>query len=115
MNVVDRQRTLDLSAATQLKYVMFSSAQSLRWINTAIETSKSKDLERVTVKSWHVLVDCREWEDLDHTLAQLWTSRSIRPRIEFHRRGKMIGLAPKLLPQLTKSGAVDVFEHGQSE
>ena len=112
MSVVNRQPALDFSAATQLKYVMFSSAQSLRWINTAIETIKSRDLVRVTVKSWHVLVDHREWEDLDHTLAQLWTSRSIRPRIVFHRGGKMIGLAAKLPPELTKRGAVDIFEHG---
>ena len=108
---VDEQHSLDLSTATKLKDVEFRSEGPLRWINVALETIKSKDLQRVTVKPWHVLVDYREWEDLDHTLAQHWTSRSIRSTILFSRKGKMMGLVPKLLPELTKEGAVDVFEH----
>ena len=75
----------------------------------AIESIRSKDLERVTIESRLIIVNYREWGVLDRLLAQLWTSRSIRPTISFSRRGKMIGLAPKLLPELTKKGAVDVF------
>ena len=67
-----------------------------------------KSLRRVTVKSRHIVVNYREWENLDRLLAQLWTSRSIRPRIVFSTRDKMIGLVPKLLPELSKHGAVDV-------
>ena len=54
-----------------------------------------------------IVVNYREWEDLDRVLAQFCTSGSIRPRIVFSRRGKMIGLVPKSLPELTKHGAVD--------
>ena len=95
----------------KLKEVVFGSDGPLRWINTAIETIRSKDLQRVTIKSWHILVDYREWGDLDRLLTQLWTSHSIRPTILFSRRGEMIGLVPKLLPELTKKAAVDVSEH----
>ena len=94
----------------KLKNVVFGSRGSLRWINTAIESIKSKDLHRVIVRSSHILVNYREWEDLDHLLTQLWTSRSIRPTIMF-KGDKIIGLVPKFLPELTKNGAVDVFEY----
>ena len=46
---VDGKGSLDLSTATKLKDVTFSSEGSLRWINTAIETIKSKDLQQVTI------------------------------------------------------------------
>ena len=101
---VDGQHSLDLSTATKLKDVEFRSEGPLLWINDALETIKSNQLQRVTVKPWHVLVDYREWEDLDRALAQLWTSRSIRPTTLFRRKGKMMGLVPKLLPELTKEG-----------
>ena len=94
----------------KLKEVVFGFNGPLQWINTAIESIGSRDLERVTIKSWHILVDYREWGVLDRLLAQLWTSRSIRPTVSFSRMGKMIGLVPKLLPELTKKGVVDVFE-----
>ena len=108
--IVDGQSSLDLSTATKLKDVVFSSNWSLQWVNTAIESIRSRDLERVTIESWHILVDYREWGVLDRLLVQLWTSRSIRPTVSFSRESKMIGLVPKLLPELTKKGAVDVFE-----
>ena len=95
----------------KLKNVVFGSDGSLRWINTAIESIESTDLRRVTVRSSHILVNYREWEDLDNLLTQLWASRSIRPTIMFNKGGKMIGLAPKLLPELKKNRAVDVFEY----
>ena len=101
---VDGKGSLDLSTATKLKDVVFTSGGPFRWINTAMETIKSEDLEQVTIVSQHVHVDHREWGDLDRLLAQLWTSRSIRPTITFSREGKMMGLAPELLPKLTKEG-----------
>ena len=77
----------------------------------AIESVKSKDLQRVTIKSRHFQADDREWQDLDRVLVQLWTSRSIRPTIIFSRKSEMEGLKQRLLPELTKKEAVDVFEH----
>ena len=102
--------SFDLSAARKLKDVVFSSEGSLQRINAAIESITSKGLERVAVGSWRILVDYREWRDLDRLPAQLWTSRSIRPTISFSRWGNVIGLVPKLLPELTKKEAVCVFE-----
>ena len=64
-------------------------------------------------KRWHILVDYRGRGHLDRLLAKLWTSRSIHPTISISRRGKMIGLVPELLPELTKNDAVDFFEHGE--
>ena len=68
---VDGKGSLDRSTATKLKDAMFSSDGSLRWISTAIETIKSKDLEQVTIESWHTLTNNREWGDLYRLLAQL--------------------------------------------
>ena len=115
---VDGKGSPDLSTATKLKDVVFSFEGSPQWNNTAIETIKSKDPRQVTVKSWHVSVDYREWGDLDRLLDQLWTSRSIPPKVSFSRRGKMLGLVPKLLPELTKRGLLmfsSVMTDGRSE
>ena len=110
---VEGTASLDLSTATKLKDVVFSSEGSLRWISTGIETIELKELQQVTVRSWHIFVDYQEWEDFDRLLAQLWTSRSIRPAIFFSREGEMMGLLPELLPESTRKGAVDVFEDGE--
>ena len=110
---VDGKGSLDLSTATKLTDVTFSSEGSLRWINTAIKTIKSKDLQQVTIGPWHVLANHREWGDLYRLLAQLWTSRPIHPTIWISTEGKIIEFVPELLPGLMKEGAVDVFEHGE--
>ena len=55
----------------------------------------------------------RKWQDLDHLLVQLWTSRSILPKIRYERRDRgddMGELAPTLLPGLTSRGAVSAVE-----
>ena len=93
--------------------MVFNCGGSLQWVNAAIESITSKDLEWVTIASLHILVNYGEWWDLDRLLAQLWTSRSIRPTILLSREGGMIGLVPELLPELTREGVVGVFEHGE--
>ena len=111
--IVDGKGSLDRSTATKLKDVMFSSDGSLRWINTTIETTKSKDLQQVTIESWHTLTNHREWGGLYRLLAQLWTSRSIHPTIWISREGNIIEFVPELLPEPTKEGAIDVSERGE--
>ena len=53
-----------------------------------------------------------EWQDLDRLLVQLWTSRSILPKIKFERRirGNPLGeLPPGFLPELISMGAVSMI------
>ena len=52
----------------------------------------------------------REWQDLDHLLDQLWTSRLVCPTITFEGNGDHVDLrrlVEILLPKLARKGAVD--------
>ena len=51
----------------------------------------------------------REWQDLDHLLDQLWTSRSICPKIMYEQGEVANGLGElvlSLLPKLASKGVV---------
>ena len=53
----------------------------------------------------------REWQDLDHLLVRLWTSRSIIPKIKYigalERENVDLGeVAPSLLPELVNREVV---------
>ena len=87
----------------------------------ALQTIKSKRLQQITVNPYGTAfvlnateeMIYREWEDLDRLLIQLWTSRSIRPKVVYEVRGEERSLgkyAPNLLPELTRGGLVDVVE-----
>ena len=114
--------SLDLSKATKLKEVVFNYYRNIQWITTAIKTIESKNLQQIAIFSYastpisfQIKEAVRqEWQDLDHQLVQLWTSHSIRPKI-MYRRGQggadeARGLVQRLLPELTRRGAVDVVE-----
>ena len=45
----------------KLEDAVLGSEGSLRWINTATETIRSKALQRVVIESWNILVNHREW------------------------------------------------------
>ena len=113
-----RMPSLDLSKATELTHVVFRCGRSTQWVTATVKTAKSENLQQITVSSFAVGLAqiegavYREWEDLDRLLVQLWTSRSIRPRVRY-KRGKGEDdkdLASKLLPELTKRGVVDMVE-----
>ena len=51
----------------------------------------------------------QEWQDLDHLLVQLWSSRSICPKISYMERRVAKGLGKlvlSLLPNLAGKGVV---------
>ena len=116
--------SLDLSKATKLKHVKFLRTKmrsTVRWIVKALQTVESKYLESITVfpfdKSLPETVEeevYQEWQDLDRLLVRFWTSHSIRPQVAYvaGRRGTkdLEDDAPKLLPELTMRGLVDLVE-----
>ena len=100
---------LDLSKATKLKVVEFDwNGQRLQWITTALQTTQSEDLQRITVFLEVIFFDpiqevVLEWQDLDRLLVRLWTSHSIVPEVLYiDELGRFI---PNLLPGLTSRGA----------
>ena len=99
---------LDLSNAMKLKYLIFRwSAPGVQWITITLRTARSKTLRRITICLRNALFIpeegiLREWHELDHLLVQLWTSRSILPRILYKHTEE--GLVSRLLPELVRKG-----------
>ena len=104
---------LDLSNATKLKYLIFRwSIPGVQWITITLRTARSKILRRIAIFLRKALFipeegTLREWHELDHLLVQLWTSRSILPRILYKHTEE--GLVTRLLPELARKG----FTHDQ--
>ncbi|KAF9780816.1 hypothetical protein BJ322DRAFT_1112217 [Thelephora terrestris] len=111
---------LDLSEAIKLKEMRFESVGlDVRWVITALRTAKSANLQNIMIKigsSRSTLVKTigetlhREWEDLDHLLDQLWTSRSIRPKVTYELRRAANGLGElvqSFLPKLASKGVIN--------
>jgi len=111
-------RQLDLSKLTRLK-VVWMSGPSIRWIITTLQTAESTNLRQIIIQISAPLgasteLFYREWQDLDRLLLEFWTLRSVRPRIEYmaEKAGcELRELAPRLLPELTGRGAVNLVEH----
>ena len=93
---------------------------SVQWIVTTLQTAKTEHLQRITILArlrFDVFVETGrpEWQELDHLLVRLWTSRSIIPSIKYFRAQKRtdsVELIPSLLPELATRGAV--WEVGSS-
>jgi hypothetical protein len=109
---------LDLSKATKLKDLLFRCGESnVQQVTMALQTVQSKHLQRITIHPRAASVRLsaepapQEWQDLDILLVQFWTSHSIRPKIMYDP-GKGVndirGLAPSLLPELARRGAIDL-------
>ena len=87
-------------------------------IAMTLQTAESINLEQIailltTFRTPIVESDYREWQDLDRLLLQFWTSRSIRPQIRFKNekdRRNLRDVAPRLLPELTSRGIVDLVK-----
>ena len=61
---------------------------SVQWIVTTLQTAKTEHLQRITILArlrFDVFVETGrpEWQELDHLLVRLWTSRSIIPSIKY--------------------------------
>ena len=111
----------DFSKITKLKNVVFYCNGSTRWITTTVQTINLRSLQQITIDSHHPIpaeieeLNYQEWQELDHLLAQLWTSHSVRPRVAFGRKEEVDdvrAITSRLLPELTRRGVVDVVRYG---
>jgi hypothetical protein len=108
----------DLSKLTKLKKVELGYCEPwVRWITTTLQTAESINLEEIVIHPVNAPIASesvyREWQDLDYLLLQFWISRSIRPKIRHKWKGGryyLRDLAPRLLPELTSRGVVDLIE-----
>ena|ERR1700753_2942989 len=107
---------LDLSKATKLKDLDFVlSISTIQWITMTLQATKSEILRRITIRLISVHLSSAEGKvhselhDLDHLLAELWTSRSVLPKVELKiMEGRISGeLVASLFPKLTSMGAVE--------
>ena len=113
-------RQPDLSNLKRLKEVFWMSGPSVQWITVTLQTVESTNLSQIIIRFSIILWASveqpfhREWRDLDRLLLQFWISHSIRPRIEYGREEVEHGLrelGPRLLPELTSRGIVDLVEY----
>ena len=110
---------LNLSDATKLKDVEFRPrTSSVKWISAALRTAKPQNIQRVAILFYIPLMSSvirnpaeamtrLEWQELDHLLVQLWTTRSIRPVFTYYAIGDETSpgvLVPQLLPELVRGG-----------
>ena len=84
-----------------------------------LQTAQSENLERITMRLPPVNLSSvaetfySEWQDLDSLLVELWTSRSIHPKVEYcrvegqNREQHLAGV----LPKLTSMGATEAVEY----
>ena len=110
---------VDLSKLMKLKDVIFWCPEIQR-ITVTLQTAKSVNLEQIIIHSTPAFTmpimesTCREWQDLDRLLLQFWTSHSIRPQIKFRNEKDghdLRGAAPRLFPELTSRGIVDLVDY----
>jgi hypothetical protein len=112
---------LDLSEATKLKDLSLRfGGPNVQWITMAFQTARSKHLQRIAIRPLYITSESlggetvrQEWQDLDRLLVRFWTSHSIRPKVVCGAGKGESGLrdlAPSLLPELTRRGAVDLVK-----
>jgi hypothetical protein len=103
---------LDLSNATKLRDMeIWWSGNDAQWIAMTLQTVPSKSLHQITLRVFTNFAAgslteerLREWGEVDRSLVQLWTSRSIFPKVLYY--DYQGGTVPKLFPELMKKGAV---------
>jgi hypothetical protein len=111
---------LDLSTASKLKNVeLWYGTPNIQWITAALQSIESKNLRQIILRCYFIFpnpvgeIIHQAWRDLDRVLVQFWTSCAIRPEIRYWA-GKegddLKGLAPSLLPELTRRRVVDLLE-----
>jgi hypothetical protein len=111
---------LDLSKATKLKDISLRcNGPNVQPFAMALQTVQSKRLQQITIQPCGAFVYpveetvLQELQDLDRTLVQFWTSHSDSSKDHVcggEGKNDLRGLAPSLLPELTRRGAVDLVE-----
>ena len=98
---------------------LYWNSQTVQWVTGTLQTANSKYLQGIALSlpfTRPVQATVRqEWEDLDHKLAQLWTTRSIRSKFKDARMTREyrsdVGIkARALLPELASKSILDVVE-----
>lgn len=128
--------SIDLSKAMKLKDLGFQSEKpSAQWITTVLKTitpdhqnlqqisfrvpplfySPDPTIHRadpVNVKHAYGETSYNQWLDLDHLLAQLWESHSIRPKVTYfrHRGGTGRCCVGGFLPEVTRRDIADLVK-----
>jgi len=114
--------SFDLSGAKILKSVEFwYNGLDIGCIIMAVQAGKPKSLQQITIRlpaafsppTEETVHQGQGWEDLDRLLIQLWTSRSIRPKVVCESREEECDsrdLAQILLPELAKRGFIETVE-----
>lgn len=108
-------RPLDLSRATKPNHVkLMCTGPNVQWVSTTLRTANSTNLQKITITIGYcggTLANpvgeaiSQEWQDLDHLLDHLWTSRSICPNIRY--ADGFGELVPSLLPKLAGKGVIN--------
>ena len=119
---IARLPPLDLSKAAKLTDVEFQLAgPNIQWIIATLETAEASNLEQIIIRTPVGFQDRiganvrQEWQDLDRLLVELWTSRSILPKIVLVTYARMrwdhVEFVMDLLPMVMDRGAIDMDEH----
>ena len=125
---------IDLSKAARLRDVVFlCGRRAAGWATIALRTitSDHRNLRQITISvpemTYGLALTCvdlatvrnalgevgyRHWLELDHVLAQLWESHSIRPKV-LHFVPPKDEIGPKscvdmVLPEVTRRGIADL-------
>jgi len=124
--------SIDLSKATRLTDSVFRvGSNQVDWITTVLIKPEHRDFQQITIYlprnptlfSYSDGANVRQivgeeifgqWLELDHMLAQLWESRSIRPKVLYYapmgtgeRITEHLGC---LLPEMMGRGIIDLAE-----
>jgi hypothetical protein len=125
--------SIDLSKARKLNDVAFLRGRSsAQWVVTALQTitPKHRNLQQITLYAPYAPYNptlnradptnvryafgetiYRQWLELDHLLAQLWESHSIRLKVLYHECPEVTSsCVDTLLPEVTRRGIVDLVK-----
>jgi len=83
----------------------------------ALQTIKSKNFERVTIRldgnTMNMITERvrQQWQDLDRLLVQFLVSHSIRTEVMYSGSAGISNYAPIMLPELTRRELVNLVEY----
>lgn len=113
--------SLDLSEAKKLKDLTFQCASlHLWWVAMVLETIGSETLPQITIDLHatgfgHQISDevRQECLNLDRVLVDLHALYSVCPRVVCGQGSYNQRLLPKLLPEATRRGFIDLMDHSR--
>jgi len=116
---VSKTTELNLSKLTRLQDIAFLCREPIvGWITTALNTIRSKRLQKVSLEFDHYLVigdaiwerGRQEWSDLDCLLVRFWYLNPLRLRVTYKPVEGMSDHMAGLLPELMRRGIVELVQ-----